>query len=163
MNSVRHALFPPGSPDIAVSFDITPDSTPGVTETLLTIDGQQLRYRNEAQVPVAMAWPSKSSAPQARLTISLQGTGERPGMPAIDGEWALFRLLAQARIIAQSQTTYTITWSLSGSDGAKREVRYKVQARSIRNPFAADFFRGIVCPERVTQLPAATAGYQPPR
>ncbi len=163
MNAVRYALFPPGMPDVVVSFDLTPDSTPGVTESLLQIDGQQLRYRNEAQAPVAVSWPSKSGAPQARLTISLQGTGERPATPPIEGEWALFRLLAQARIVAQSQTTYTVTWSLSGSDGTRRDVRYRLQARSIRNPFAADFFRGIVCPERVTQQPALMTGYSQPR
>ncbi|HYK91734.1 MAG TPA: type VI secretion IcmF C-terminal domain-containing protein, partial [Acidobacteriota bacterium] len=163
MNAFRHALFPPGMPDIAISFDLTPDSTPGVTETLLAIDGQQIRYRNEAPMPVAMSWPSKSGAPQARLTISLQGTGERPSTPAVEGEWALFRLLSQARIVAQSPTTYTILWSLSGSDGTRRDVRYKLQARSIRNPFGAEFFRGVVCPERVTQLPAISSGYQPSR
>jgi type VI secretion system protein ImpL len=157
-NTVRQALFTAGSPDISVSFDLTPDSTPGVTESLLEIDGQRLRYRNEPPVPYALTWPAKSGAPQARLSISLEGSGEHPSTQTFEGEWALFRLLSQARVVAQSQTTYTLTWSLPGSDGRRRDVRYRLQARGFRNPFAADFFRGFVCPERVTQPPSPSLG-----
>ncbi len=163
MSTIRQALFLPGSPDINLAFDLTPDSTPGVTESLLEIDGQRLRYRNEPPVPYPQTWPSKSAAPQAKLSIALEGSGERPGTPGMEGEWALFRLFSLAVINAQSQTNYTITWSLPGSDGRKRDVRYKLQARSFKNPFAANFFRGIICPERVTDLPAVSAGYVPGR
>jgi type VI secretion system protein ImpL len=158
MNAIRQALFLPGSPDMNLAFDVTPDSTPGVTESLLEIDNQRLRYRNEPPVPHPLTWPSKAGAPPAKLSIALEGTGERPGIQGTEGDWALFRLLAQATVTAQSQTTYTVTWSLPGSDGRKRDVRYKLQARSFKNPFAANFFRGIVCPERVTELPSSSAG-----
>ncbi len=157
ISAVRQALFLPGSPDMNLTFDLTPDSTPGVTESLLEVDGQRLRYRNEPPAPSPLTWPSKAGAAQAKLSISIEGTGERPSIQGSEGEWALFRLLAQASVTAQSQTTYTVTWSLPGSDGRKRDVRYKLQARSFKNPFAANFFRGIVCPERVTELPASSA------
>ncbi len=159
MSSIRQALFPPGSPDIGVTYDLTPDSTSGVTESLLEVDGQRLRYRNEPPTPNSMTWPAKSVVPQARLTISLGGSGERPGIPVVEGEWALFRLLAQARVTAQSQTTYTVNWSLPSADGRRFDVRYKLQARSIRNPFAQDFFRGAICPERVSQQTGSPANY----
>lgn len=151
VNTIRQAFFPPGSPDVSLTFDLTPDSTPGVTESLLEIDGQQIRYRNESPVPYSLTWPSKAAAPQARLSIALTGTGERPSIQGIEGEWALFRLLSKATVTAQSATTYTLTWSLTGSDGLKHDVRYRLQARSFKNPFAPNFFRGIVCPERVTE------------
>jgi type VI secretion system protein ImpL len=156
MNAVRQALFPLGSPDAAVNFDLTADATPGVTQSLLEIDGNRLLYRNEAPSPVSFSWPSKSGTSQARLTISLEGSGEHPSARA-EGEWALFRLLGQARIDRQSQNSYLVVWSLRGADGTGRDVRYRLQARTIRNPFAPDFFRGIVCPERATQ-PAAYPG-----
>jgi type VI secretion system protein ImpL len=158
INTIRQAFFPPGSPDVSLTFDLTPDSTPGVTESLLEIDGQQLRYRNESPAPYSLTWPSKSAAPQARLSIALTGTGERPTIEGIEGDWALFRLLGKATVTAQSATTYTLTWSLPGSDGLKHDVRYRLQARSFRNPFAATFFKGVVCPERVTDVTASAAG-----
>jgi len=159
MNNIRQALFPPGAPDISVTFDLTPDSTPGVSESLLEVDGQRLRYRNEPPVPNSMMWPSKSGVPQSRLSISIGGSGERPGIPLVEGEWALFRLLAQARIASISQTTYTVQWALPGSDGRRFDVRYKLQARSIRNPFAQDFFKDVICPERVSQQPVSSTHY----
>jgi type VI secretion system protein ImpL len=159
MSNMRQALFPPGAPDVSVAFDLTPDSTPGVSESLLEMDGQRLRYRNEPPVPNSMMWPSKSSVPQAKLSISIGGSGERPGIQLIEGEWALFRLLGQARISSISQTTYTVNWSLPGSDGRRFDVRYKLQARSIRNPFAPDFFKGAICPERVSQQPVSSTNY----
>jgi len=151
VNTIRQAFFAPGSPDVGLTFDLTPDATPGVTESMLEIDGQQIRYRNESPVPYSLTWPSKTAAPHARLSISLTGTGERPEIPGIEGEWALFHLLSKATITAQSATSYTVTWSLPGSDGTKHDVRYKLQARSFKNPFATNFFRGIVCPDKVTQ------------
>jgi type VI secretion system protein ImpL len=160
MNSVRQALFPPGSPDISVLFDLTPDSAPGVTESLLEVDGQRLRYRNEPPAPSSMSWPSKAGVSQAKLSISLGGTGDRPATQPFEGEWAFFRLLALARVSAQSQTTFTANWSLPSADGRKLDVRYKLQSRSIRNPFAPDFFRGTVCPERVSQQSASSTNYK---
>jgi type VI secretion system protein ImpL len=155
VSTIRQALFPPGSPDISLAFDLTPDSTPGVTESLLEIDGQRLRYRNEPPLPYSLTWPSKSGAPQARLSIALGETGERPATQPVEGEWALFRLLGQASVSAQSQTTYDVNFSLTGSDGRTHMVHYKLQARNLKNPFAANFFRGLVCPERITQIPSS--------
>jgi type VI protein secretion system component VasK len=157
MHAVRQALFPPGSPDVAVNFDMTADATAGVTQSLLELDGKRMLYRNEAPSPFPFAWPSKSGTSQARLTVSLEGSGEHPSTAPAEGEWALFRLLGQARISRESQTTYQVVWSLPGADGRRREVKYRLQARTIRNPFAPDFFRGIACPERATQ-PAAYSG-----
>jgi type VI secretion system protein ImpL len=159
MKSIREGLFPSGAPDISVPFDLTPDSTPGINESLLEVDGQRLRYRNEPPVPTAMIWPSRSAIPQANLSISIGGSGERPSIKAVGEEWALFHLLAQAQITPLSQTTYTVNWFMPSSDGRKFNVRYKLQARSIRNPFAPDFFKGVLCPERISQQPVSSMDY----
>ena len=159
MKSIREALFPPGAPDISVTFDLTPDSTTGVSESLLEIDGQRLRYRNEPPAPTSIIWPSRSSVPQANLSISIGGSGERPSIKPIEGEWALFHLLGQAQITALSQTTYKVNWSLPSSAGQRFNVHYTLRARSIRNPFGPEFFRGVTCPERVSQQTASSTDY----
>jgi type VI secretion system protein ImpL len=162
-NTLRQALYPPGAPDITATFDLTPDATPGVTESLLEVDGQKILYRNERPVPTVITWPGKSGSPQAKLSISLTGSGERPNVPAVEGEWAFFRLLSQARVVPQSQTAYLVSWSLPSADGRKLEVRYKLQARSYRNPFPPNFFRIVNCPETVTQPSSAVTALPPAR
>jgi len=151
-NAVRQSLYSTGGADPSVTFDLTPEPTPGVTESLLEIDGQRFLYRNERALPQAFTWPGKTGSPQAKISISIVNSGERPNIPAIDGEWAFFRLLNRASTISQTQTTYSVIWSLPSADGRKFDVRYKLQARNVQNPFLANFFSRVRCPERVTQL-----------
>jgi type VI secretion system protein ImpL len=151
-NAVRQSLYSTGGAEPSVTFDLTPEPTPGVTESLLEIDGQRLLYRNERALPQAFTWPGKTGAPQARISISIVNSGERPNIPAIDGEWAFFRLLNRASTVSQTQTTHALTWSLPSADGRKFDVRYKLQARNVQNPFLANFFSRVRCPEKVTQL-----------
>ncbi len=148
MKNIRQALFPPGVSEISVRFKLTPYATAGVTESLLEIQGQSLRYRNEPPVAHPMSWPSKSELPQTRLSVSLGESGTRAVIPAVEGEWALFRLLDQARVTAQSADTYDVYFSVPRSDA---EIRYRLEAESARNPFARDFFKGATCPVYVTR------------
>lgn len=71
------------------------------------------------------------------------------------------RLINHARLIPQSPTTYTVVWSLPSADGRRLEVRCRLQARSMQNPFAPNFFAQLSCPDRVTQLPNAYASADP--
>ncbi len=156
-NTVRQAFYSSGAPEAAVIFDLTPQPSSGITDSLLEIDGQRLLYRNERPFPQPITWPSRTGSPQAKLAIGITGSGDRPGIAGLEGEWAFFRLLNQARVVAQSPTTYTVTWSLNSSDGRRLEVQYRMQARSVHNPFAPNFFAQVKCPERVTALPSAVS------
>lgn len=151
-NALRQALYGSGGADPSVTFDLTPEPTPGMTESLLEIDGQRLLYRNERALPQPFSWPGKTGSPQAKISIAITGSGDRPSIPAIDGEWAFFRLLSRASAVSQSQTTYSVIWSVPSADGRKFDVRYRLQARNVQNPFAAGFFTRIRCPERLTKL-----------
>ncbi len=93
---LRQALYSFGGTEPSIRFDLTPMTTPGVTESLLEIDGQRLLYRNEPPLPQPFTWPGKAGSPHARIQISIVGSGERPGIPSLDGEWAFFRLLRRA-------------------------------------------------------------------
>jgi type VI secretion system protein ImpL len=153
MKNIRQALFPPGSSEISVRFKLTPYAAAGVTESLLEIHGQSLRYRNEPPVAHSMIWPSTSELPQTRLSVSLGESGKRSAIPDIEGEWALFRMLDRARVTAQSRDTYDVCFSVPR---AEYEIRYKLEAESARNPFARDFFRGAACPVYVTRQPGSS-------
>jgi type VI secretion system protein ImpL len=162
--AIREALYSGSGAEPSVVFDITPIGTEDVTESILEIDGQPpLRYRNELPTPTTFTWPGKPGPPQARLSIAVTRSAERPGIPMITGEWAFFRLLQRAKIDAQSTTSFQLTWTPPSSDPRKLSVRYRLQARGASSPFAAGFFRGIRCPERVSEggspvvTPAAVA------
>jgi type VI secretion system protein ImpL len=163
VGNVRTAIYGPLGADASVAFDLTPEGTQYVNESRLELDGQQLIYRNERQVPTAFSWPSKSGAPQAKLSIAVEGTGERPSFPPFDGEWALFRLFGRARVVSQGPTTYSVVWPLTSSDGRKFEVKYKLQARNVQNPFAQGFFEGLHCPDRATLGAAGAVAGLPTR
>jgi type VI secretion system protein ImpL len=152
-NAIGRALYGSGGTEPSVRFDITPQPVPEVTESLLEIDGRQLLYRNERALPTAFTWPGAEGAPQSRISIAITGSGERPGIPTIDGEWGFFRMLRRGRLVPQSQTTFDLIWSLNSNDGRRFDLRYKLQSRSVQNPFVDNFFSRIRCPERVTDLP----------
>jgi len=155
-NALRRAIYGAGGAEPSVRFDLTPQAVPEVTESILEIDGQQLLYRNERALPTAFSWPGKAGAPQSRISIAVTGSGERPGIPTIDGEWGFFRLLRRARLVPRSQTTFSVVWPLNSTDGRRFDIRYKLQARSVQNPFEDNFFSSVRCPDRVTRLPGAT-------
>jgi type VI secretion system protein ImpL len=153
MYVIRQTLFPQGASEISVKFDLKPESNPALSESLLEIDGQPpLRYRNEVTVATPMTWPSKTATPQAKLSIALAGSGQRPPGKVIEGEWALFRLLWQASLEPISPNTYAVKWFLPNLSGSNVDVRYKLHS-SLPNPFAPEFFKNVVCPEHACRLP----------
>ncbi|HSW04153.1 type VI secretion system membrane subunit TssM [Aquabacterium sp.] len=56
------------------SFQILPQGAPSLTEYTIEIDGQVLRYRNNAPVWTPFVWPNPAGAPGARITgVTLDG------------------------------------------------------------------------------------------
>ncbi|PCE27314.1 type VI secretion protein VasK [Paraburkholderia acidicola] len=91
-------------------FDFKPVPTPGVTDTLLTLDGQKLHYYNQQETWRAMTWPSND--PQS-LGTRLQWQTEKAGTNKsfeFSGRWGLVRMLERARVEAVDDATYGLTW-----------------------------------------------------
>jgi type VI secretion system protein ImpL len=126
---VRKVFFKPGGQMPEVRFTITPgDLAEGVDRFHLKIDGQTLDYSSGPQNPVSMTWPG---GPVGQVLASLEEpTGAHPEVK-IEGPWAFFRLLDQATVQPQSETLFVVTIPVNG-----KWARVKLQAASIRNPFA---------------------------
>ncbi|WP_232243338.1 ImcF-related family protein [Paraburkholderia sp. SOS3] len=91
-------------------FEFKPVPTPGVTDTLLTLDGQKLHYFNQQETWRAMTWPSND--PQS-LGTRLQWQTEKAGTNKsfeFSGRWGLVRMLERARVEALDDATYQLTW-----------------------------------------------------
>jgi type VI secretion system protein ImpL len=91
-------------------FDFKPVPTPGITDTLLTIDAQRLHYYNQRETWQGLMWPS--SDPQVAGT-RLQWQTETAGTSKnfeFGGRWALVRMLERAKVEPIDSATFQLTW-----------------------------------------------------
>jgi type VI secretion system protein ImpL len=91
-------------------FEFKPSPTPGITDTVLTLDGQKLHYYNQQEAWQALTWPSNH--PQD-LGTRLEWQTERAGTSKnfeYGGRWGLVRMLERARVEPIDSATYQLTW-----------------------------------------------------
>jgi type VI secretion system protein ImpL len=117
--------------------------TPGLTDTLLTVDGQKLHYYNQRETWQAMTWPGHS--PQDMGT-RLQWQTEKAGLNKsyeFGGRWGLVRMLERAHIEPLSSATYQLTWqAVPDTPGPKADQGATdpdgLTARTAKLPAAGD-------------------------
>jgi type VI secretion system protein ImpL len=91
-------------------FDFKPVPTPGVTDTVLTLDGQKLHYYNQQETWHPLAWPSNDlPSTGTRLQWQTEQAGTNKSFE-FSGRWALVRLLERAHVEPVDTATYQLTW-----------------------------------------------------
>ena len=143
----------------AARFELQPVPTPGLSEILIEVDGQVLRYRNGPQPWTGFSWPNANATVQgARLQV-VSFSGESASMASHGGRLGLMRLLTQARVEERGNGTATLEWRLdprstvgesfknTESDGV---VRFNFRVVSGANPLSLSGLRRLGLPERVT-------------
>jgi type VI secretion system protein ImpL len=131
-------LLAQGEPQYRFEFEPVP--TPGVTDTLLTLDGQKLHYYNQQEAWQALTWPSNN--PQ-NLGTRLQWQTEKAGTNKsfeFSGRWGLVRMLERARVEAIDDATYELTWQGSPDPTTSR---FAQAASSASTPAAASGARAV--------------------
>jgi type VI secretion system protein ImpL len=111
LQQIAGHLLAQGEPQFG--FELKPVPTPGVTDTLLTIDAQKLHYYNQQQTWQTMTWPSND--PQAagtRLEWQTDTAGTNRSFE-FGGRWALVRMLERAKVEPIDSATYQLTWQAS--------------------------------------------------
>jgi type VI secretion system protein ImpL len=91
-------------------FDLKPVPTPGITDTLLTIDTQKLHYYNQRERWQALTWPSNDTQ---SIGTRLQWQTEQAGTSKnfeFAGRWALVRMLERAKVEPIDSATFQLTW-----------------------------------------------------
>jgi type VI secretion system protein ImpL len=92
------------------TFALQPVPTPGITDTLFTLDAQTLHYYNQVETWRTMTWPSKD--PQSagtRLEWQTDTAGTNRAFE-YNGRWALVRMLEHASVEPVDSATYQLTW-----------------------------------------------------
>jgi type VI secretion system protein ImpL len=91
-------------------FQILPETSPGTTEYTITIDSQQLRYRNTPPQWTNFVWPNASGQPGAQLTATTYDgrTVELFNQP---GNYGLEKLLDAGHPKRQADGTFDLAWT----------------------------------------------------
>jgi len=140
---IRDVYFAGASHDAQLKVEIMPlDMDPSITEMVLDVDGQIIRYAHGPQVPTTVQWPGPRGSNQVRLQVFEQ-SGATGGF-VTEGPWALHRLFDRAALSSgrepqQEVANFTV-------DGKPLSLR--VTAGSIRNPFRLPQMESFTCPTK---------------
>ncbi|WP_346430208.1 ImcF-related family protein [Cupriavidus basilensis] len=124
-------------------FEFKPIPTPGLTDTVLTLDGQKLHYYNQRETWQAMTWPGKNlQDPGTRLQWQTETAGTNKSYE-FGGRWGLVRMLERAHVEPVDSANYQLTWQ-ARPDAPEAHGRTfsedpdSLTARSAQAPVAAD-------------------------
>ncbi|WP_110687084.1 type VI secretion protein IcmF/TssM N-terminal domain-containing protein [Salinicola aestuarinus] len=95
--------------DLQNGFELQMNPTPGITDIILTIDGQRLRYRNNTQSWERLTWPGDGEAFGARLDI-VNRAGQRHTVFDYPNRWGFLRMIESAHIDAIDSARQRFSW-----------------------------------------------------
>lgn len=189
LQQVAGHLLAQGEPQYV--FSLKPVPTPGVADTLLTLDGQTLHYYNQVETWSTMTWPS--GEPQkagTRLEWQTDTAGTNKNFE-FSGRWALVRMLERAKVEPVDSATYQLTWQTKPDNtdskpaatttegladiaaqvaqeplapapaGMTHPLRYLIRTDVGRGPLELLALRGFTLPSRIFVDRAAPAARQP--
>jgi type VI secretion system protein ImpL len=91
-------------------FELKPIPTPGLTDTLLTIDNQKLHYYNQRESWQAMTWPANNlQVPRTMLQWQTETAGTSKNYET-EGVWAWVRMLEHASVSPIDSATVQLTF-----------------------------------------------------
>ncbi len=126
---IRDTFFQAGGKTPSVSFALKPVYLDANVKSFrLDLEGQQFRYRHGPTRVQQAQWPNPGGTGQVRIQFE-DDSGARLSS-TIDGPWAWFRILDQARLESTSADRFIATFVKSG-----RKSSWEIRADSVVNPF----------------------------
>ena len=120
----------------------------GAEQIKLSIDGQELVYRMGKPTWESLIWPNPESISSARLEVRTRIGIYRPQQ--FDGAWGWFRLLDQAIIQKSTASDFNVEWRFPPDQNYEIQVKFKIRANSINNPFGQEHFFSISLPSSLS-------------
>jgi len=103
-------------------FEVLPLPASGtISEYTLTIDGQQLRYRNTPPQWTTFTWPNPQGTPGVRVS-AVAADGRSIDVLNVPGQQGLARLFDAAQRVTKGNDHYQLTWN-SGDASVSVELR----------------------------------------
>ena len=140
---IKDIFFRGGGRGPAMRLDFKPvEMDAGITQFILDVDGQLVKYAHGPVVPMAVQWPGPKGSNQVRVQVSPPSTTGSSGM-AVDGPWALFRALDDGQLEAgDAPEKFFITFQIGA-----RKTRFEVTTNSVQHPIRLKELREFQCPE----------------
>lgn len=130
-------------------FELQPLPTPGLSEIVLSIDGQELRYRNGPQQWQPFNWPGTNGEGARIQVVNYAGSSTVVGNQS--GRMGLMRLLAGSKVSQEGDGSAQLTWTLPKGSGAEGQtVRFNFRMLGGVNPLQLNRLYKLTLPERVT-------------
>jgi type VI secretion system protein ImpL len=144
-------------------FELQPIPTPGISEMLVEIGGQVMRYRNGPQVWTAFSWPSAAGANSEGARIQVVSfSGASASVANFSGRLGLMRMLGQARMESISANMTQLAWCIKPAGmervalqdrpaacDASNTVRVNFRLVSGANPLSMSALRHLSLPEKI--------------
>ncbi len=140
--TIRETFFPAGNtPSFKLDFKpIEMDAS--LTQFILDVDGQVVRYAHGPQIPSSVQWPGPRGSQQVRVQVSPPSSGAGASGMVTDGPWALFRLFERVTIEPTgAPERFRATFNVDG-----RKAVFEVTTSSVRNPFRLRELNEFGCP-----------------
>ncbi|MBV8649235.1 MAG: type VI secretion system membrane subunit TssM [Paludibacterium sp.] len=134
--------------DASARFEIQALPTPGLAEIAFFLDGQELHYRNGAQVWQPFNWPGNGQAGARIQALTYSGASVVVGSQT--GRMGFLRLLASAKVVQQSGDSALLSWTIKKDGGAVDTVRFNIRSVSGLNPLQLTQLHDLTLPERIT-------------
>jgi type VI secretion system protein ImpL len=120
-----------------------------VEQIILIIDGQELIYRMGRPTWENFFWPNPESVGSARIEVRTRISNYRPQQ--FDGSWSWFRLLDQAIIKTATAAEFNAEWRFPPDHNYEVQVKFKISAHTINNPFGQKSFFNISFPSSLNE------------
>jgi type VI secretion system protein ImpL len=139
---IKEIFFRSGARTPSMRLDFKPlELDDSITQFILDVDGQLVKYAHGPVVPMAVQWPGPKGSNQVRLQISPPSSTGASGQ-AIDGPWALFKTLDKARLEASAvPEKFLVTFNVEN-----RKARFEVTANSVQHPIRLRELQSFSCP-----------------
>jgi type VI secretion system protein ImpL len=143
--TIRDVFFR-GAATPTIRFDIKPVALDAsITQLVIDVDGQQLKYAHGPQVPMSIQWPGPKGTQQVRLQATPPGTNAGASNLLFEGPWALLRLLDKAQMQPTNQPEKMLaTFNIDG-----RKAQFEVISGSVQNPLRLSELEQFRCPGRL--------------
>ena len=141
---IRDIFFRGGGRTPSIRLDFKPvEMDASITQFILDVDGQVVRYGHGPIVPMTIQWPGPKGSNQVRVQLSPpSSSGGLSGM-TMDGAWSLFRVLDRSQLEpGDAPEKFFVTFAVDG-----RKARFEVTTNSVQHPLRLREMREFSCPE----------------
>lgn len=147
LSALSDVMFTDGSQGI--SFELLARPAPGVTETVLTVDGQKLHYFNQMESWQRFRWPGDTYKPGAMLTWS-SAKGGATLYGDWQGAWGLVRWLEKAKRARLDESRWQLTYVTHDA-----QLQWILRTELGEGPLSLLRLRGFTLPSRIFTIDAA--------